>query len=482
MRSKEKIGLIDILNNSLLVFDTNVLLNIYKYSLVSSKRILDHMHRYEENIWIPAQVKKEFIRNQEKARSINLYKNLNTELSRHIRTKKEELFVHLSEFEKKRFPRLDIVKDKLEEKFLEMEDIIKDYKEEISEETGVYKEFVTEADYFLNTLLQSDKVGKELMISELIKVLGEGELRYKYSIPPGYKDAEKKKGIDKYGDLILWKQLLNKAVEAKQKYIIFVTNDIKEDWFQKDNKVEIPFPRQELISEFQELHLDKEIVIIPFGSFVQEISDTSNASDKELLLELRANNLIRRLPKVIFKELIEKELQELNQDDIHKKILNITHGAERHYIETMQEMYNLTVDIPEINIIDTRVEEEKIIYFLRLDAKFEYDIVSYSNGIISYGTLVADMSSNIELERSTQETELEFIERISRDGLRVGKPFPLIMDNEQYIWGADEDVSSITGDEFEEIYTTCPSCGEGISKSNATGNGFCYSCTATKDL
>lgn len=43
-------------------------------------------------------------------------------------------------------------------------------------------------------------------------------------------DAEKKDGIDKYSDLILWEEIINFS-KLNNCDIIFVTNDNKEDWF-----------------------------------------------------------------------------------------------------------------------------------------------------------------------------------------------------------------------------------------------------------
>ncbi len=55
----------------------------------------------------------------------------------------------------------------------------------------------------------------------------EGEQRYSDKIPPGWKDASK--GENRYGDLINWKEILRFAKDSG-KSIIFVSNDVKEDW------------------------------------------------------------------------------------------------------------------------------------------------------------------------------------------------------------------------------------------------------------
>src|SRR5207244_2596557 len=60
-------------------------------------------------------------------------------------------------------------------------------------------------------------------------VLKEAAARYAKGIPPGYADATKP-GDNKYGDAVLWIQLLEHA-RTRAAPIIFVTDDVKEDWW-----------------------------------------------------------------------------------------------------------------------------------------------------------------------------------------------------------------------------------------------------------
>ena len=77
--------------------------------------------------------------------------------------------------------------------------------------------------------------------------------RYEHSIPPGYKDKNDKIGFQIFGDLIIWKQIIEYASEI-QKPIIFICNDLKEDWCYIDGTTEkrIKSPREELIKEISD--------------------------------------------------------------------------------------------------------------------------------------------------------------------------------------------------------------------------------------
>jgi hypothetical protein len=90
-----------------------------------------------------------------------------------------------------------------------------------------------------------------------------GQDRYKRQIPPGYKDDVKDKdgyhifnGLTferKYGDLILWEQLLNEVKTREVKHVIFITDDNKEDWWWtvESKGSRITAARRELVEEMR---------------------------------------------------------------------------------------------------------------------------------------------------------------------------------------------------------------------------------------
>ncbi|EPC8408884.1 TPA: hypothetical protein ROY06_004654 [Bacillus cereus] len=481
MNSQHNPKITSIIEESIIVFDTCALLNVYRYSLLSSKRILDYIKRYEGKMWIPSRVRKEFYKNKGSVRSVNLYKNLDKQLTKLVEMKRDELFVQLSEYEKKRFPKFTELKGQLEGKLAEMVTITKNYKEEVVEETGVYKGFIEEVDSFLDALLNSDKVGEAIGLVSLMEIIKEGELRYKYNLPPGFKDADKQEGIDKFGDLILWKEIIKRAGEISEKNIIFVTSDTKSDWFHKNKKNEIIGPREELISEFKNYHSEKEVIIIPFEDYIEEISDPADASDKDLLLELRMNNLVKRLSYEVFSKMVEGKIESLDIEDLRKRMTGNLDTMQRDFIESINDIYEHDVESITINPNGIKIQGNKIIYSVNAIAKCGFGTISYSPGIMSYGTLYTDVIIGIELTRESTDNEVSFINNFKEDSATVAKVTHVITENEKYIWGNDFDSEEW---EFEEdgetgdyeVYATCAKCGEGISNSNDAGNGFCTSC------
>jgi len=123
------------------------------------------------------------------------------------------------------------VSDRPLEQLLKVHDKIN---KELTLSKEVYRKRMTE-DALLMELenIFRGRIGPETPVPELDKICAEGEQRYKRKIPPGYKDASKDAGEDPtrpYGDLILWKQILEKS-KAENKSIIFVLDDRKEDWW-----------------------------------------------------------------------------------------------------------------------------------------------------------------------------------------------------------------------------------------------------------
>lgn len=91
-------------------------------------------------------------------------------------------------------------------------------------------------------LYSNDKIGKPFARSELDELYKEGELRFRHGVPPGYKDKGKDeiyhhRGIiyhSKFGDLILYKQILEYCKAHHIKNVILVSEDNKEDWVDKE--------------------------------------------------------------------------------------------------------------------------------------------------------------------------------------------------------------------------------------------------------
>jgi len=222
----------------LFVFDTNILLNLYRYSDKTKNDFLNILKSIQDRIWIPYQVGFEYHNNRidliegQVAKYDNFLKNIKSALSK----AKSEITA------KKSHPYIDIkLIDKIS-KIIDKESV-KILKEKIKVEKLIKNDLI---ELKLNSLFENN-VGEQFSDKVLKEILIEGEYRYNNKIPPGYEDLKNKSSIRKYGDLIIWFEMIEKSKLIK-KPILFVTDDLKEDWWKTSNKKKIP--RSELIQEF----------------------------------------------------------------------------------------------------------------------------------------------------------------------------------------------------------------------------------------
>lgn len=101
-----------------------------------------------------------------------------------------------------------------------------------------YERNSTEVLNFINESAPKDTT----LYSNLAAVAENGEVRLTSSVPPGFKDlnkrsrssspaqAESARGTNQYGDLMFWKEILAHASEAKAGGVLVISNDVKNDW------------------------------------------------------------------------------------------------------------------------------------------------------------------------------------------------------------------------------------------------------------
>lgn len=239
----EEKEIVDTWQKSIIAFDANTLLNLYRYSKGTKDDFLSTIKEYSTRIWLPYQAAYEFHSNR-----ISVIKSQEAsyfEISQNLDSAFSKIENDLNQY--KRHPIINIknILDDVSRKFDELKAELKKLSEKHPEHLNS-DEILPEI-----TKLFDAKVGDNYSESDLEKIFKEGEVRYEKKIPPGFSDLpnKKKEGDEKlYGDLIIWKQLIDKSKKEK-KTIIFVTDDRKEDWWLKFKGKTIR-PREELIKEF----------------------------------------------------------------------------------------------------------------------------------------------------------------------------------------------------------------------------------------
>ncbi|MFT8632443.1 MAG: PIN-like domain-containing protein, partial [Liquorilactobacillus ghanensis] len=161
-------------------------------------------------------------------------------------------------------------------KMAELSNHLKKSIHEIDEEM-VEKENYTE----LFFELFSNKIGDPFDQERIKEIEKEGANRYEQELPPGYKDASKDDSHvrtfrnvwyhKKYGDLIIWNQILDYVKENDNlKNVVFVTEDKKADWMYivHDKKIG---PRIELKSELLS-KADANLIMLDTNNFLMQVN------------------------------------------------------------------------------------------------------------------------------------------------------------------------------------------------------------------
>lgn len=248
--------------NGLIVFDTSALIEFYFYSHTIQQSVIDEIFvRMKGRIWIPAHVSYEYQKNREKVilKPIESYKGLIDEFKKAVRDhqgfqiKIGELKSKTKKDEKHPFFDQQLLKA-INNTLLQQESQL----EEFSEVLG---KVVSEKTQLINDTVKNDRireaidanfdVGEPYNFEEMMDIVKEGKLRYEFDIPPGYEDSRgqyRKEGTQIFGDLFIWKQILQKAKLAKRP-IALISKDMKKDWCYKSKSGHVESPREDLLRE-----------------------------------------------------------------------------------------------------------------------------------------------------------------------------------------------------------------------------------------
>lgn len=133
------------------------------------------------------------------------------------------------------------------------------------------------------------KIGEGFTRKELEEIYKDGEKRYEKSVPPGFKDKSKqgsylvedREFLRKFGDLLLWKEIIRKAKSDGIESIVLVSGDVKEDWWLEKRGKKLG-PRKELLNEiYTEAECVRNFYMYDTASFLKHAKSHLKASVQE---------------------------------------------------------------------------------------------------------------------------------------------------------------------------------------------------------
>lgn len=255
---------------AIFVFDTNVLLDIYRSQPETRNLLLETLKGLENKSWLPHRVAYEFRRNR---RSVIAEANFN--LSELQKTFDENFQDFISNVEKnlnniRNFPADAIYK------------IVNSYQEANTENKKSIEAIVqdfpkfNEHDEILENIkrIYVSNVGLPYSSEDLEEIIKEGKKRIANNIPPALTDSSKGTEEDQLGDFIIWKQIIDYSRKNK-KNIIFVTSEKKSDWWIKEKGRRLGLPYI-LLEEFSIKTNSQKIHMYHVTQFLQMYKENIN--------------------------------------------------------------------------------------------------------------------------------------------------------------------------------------------------------------
>jgi len=249
-------------DSGIILFDTNVLLNLYRYSDSTRETLLDLISKFSKQIYLPHQAALEYNRNRYEviAEQEKAYKEFLEKIS--------QIQKDLQSSSKPPFLTSKVDND--------LNKVFAEVSSEVQNSIKKYCEYLKQDPIYDRISYLFDKKITDSYNNEKLKeIYKEGEERYKMKIPPGFEDEKTKGDNRKFGDLVLWKQVVDIAKKLK-KDVILITDERKLDWWWKIKDGRNMGARQELVDEMKfeanvEFHMYSSERFLSYGQlFLKE--------------------------------------------------------------------------------------------------------------------------------------------------------------------------------------------------------------------
>ncbi|WP_157529084.1 PIN-like domain-containing protein [Nocardia sp. NRRL S-836] len=234
------------LTGGMVVFDANVLLNLYRFNSTTRADLIKVMQSLGDSLWIPHQVMREFWRNRE-----SVIDQLG-ETPRESLAKLDKARQDAEEAVRAWSNRIYLPEGERDGLLTRLNGAFQAVRHTISEQAAANAHpHDTNADTIVATLssILGGRTGAALPPEDHDAAVVEAERRIVAKEPPGYLDKDKADADERAGDFLVWKQVLLEA-ERRSCDVLLVTSDVKDDWWRRA-KGQLRGPRWELMAEFR---------------------------------------------------------------------------------------------------------------------------------------------------------------------------------------------------------------------------------------
>ncbi|QUX22477.1 restriction endonuclease [Nocardiopsis sp. MT53] len=261
-----------------------MLLDLYRLTPTARNQVLDAFSYAGSRLWVPHQAAIEFSRNRK--RVVEERMSAFKQTGRLLKTATTDAAIIIEDAIEK----LQGLRDRAgttrewhpDEAGLRREDILARLNGVMDEAIQEFEALESEHDLHPQDMQRVDslllriddllvgKIGSGYSSSELRSYVDEAHsFRFPNKIPPGYLDAGKESNLRAAGDFILWRQTLDRATEVakKERLILFITKDLKADWWEYDAKGKLKGPRPELVQEMRDT-AGADLLLVTLKEFI----------------------------------------------------------------------------------------------------------------------------------------------------------------------------------------------------------------------
>ena len=382
----------------IIVLDTTVLLELYRQPANISLDVISALKRILTNIYIPRQVYEEYLKNYHKicGDEKKKYKKVTKGLSDSLKKLQNDIAKKVGEYRKHNYTDISKLQNNLNEKIKDTQNIITEFEKSHHAEIQLNINFLQndKVKEFVDLLLNQGSIGQKIPFSKKILLLQEGQVRYDNLIPPGFHDSAKN-GEAKYGDLFVWKDIITIAKE-KNTNIIFVCNDTKEDWWEKNKDTPIDL-RQELNEEFKETNPSLSIHFLTLDKFFSYLAEELKLGKSKSALQLSALDDTREM-LANYEDKISQSIKD------YLMTINIDEELDEDFLETGDE--NIYWSITDVSV---EKENKNITYYVNLDISVLADLIYQEDGGYPYdaGKVALALIEKIEISMEEYSTDSE---------------------------------------------------------------------------
>ncbi|WP_405964161.1 PIN-like domain-containing protein [Streptomyces sp. NBC_00723] len=246
--------------DALIVLDTNVLLSLYEYTAESREEVLTALGQVSERLWMPYQVGLEFVRGRRSV--LESRKRVLTDASKSVNAKLTAARKAIIEAKDtvraqlQKYARVPAEIDALDQLVSEaaVDEHLSAYRDVFKAHLGMLRNGhdltpvnVDTADPILPRVadLYGDRIGHQPDDQLLQQRLDEAvAFRFPNQIPPGFADFDKGTPLMAAGDFLIWEEVIERAALLPEgsRRVLFVSNDVKEDWYDISNGKQRPWP------------------------------------------------------------------------------------------------------------------------------------------------------------------------------------------------------------------------------------------------